>query len=60
MSAATMSAGMRAVALGCAILCTVGALRRIREEERVLRAKFKGEWEEWAKQVRYQLIPGVY
>ena len=55
-----MSVGMRAVALICAVLATVGALRRIQEEETSLRARFKGEWERWAKSVPYRLVPGVY
>lgn len=56
----TMSVGMRTVALVCAMLGTVGAIRRIRDEERALRARFKGEWEAWAERVRYRLVPGVY
>ena len=55
-----VSVGMRTVALVCAILSTVGAIRRIRDEERALRVKFKGEWEAWAERVRYRLVPGVY
>jgi len=55
-----VSVGMRTVALVCAILATVGALRRIRDEERALRARFKGEWEAWAGRVPYRLLPGVY
>ena len=55
-----VSVGMRNVALVCAILATVGAMRRIPDEERMLRARFKGEWEAWAERVRYRLVPGVY
>ena len=55
-----VSAGMRTVALVCAILSTVGAIRRIRDEERALRGRFKGEWEVWAERARYKLVPGVY
>lgn len=56
----SMNAGMRSVALVCAMLGTVGAIRRIRVEERGLRARFKGEWEIWAGKVRYRLVPGIY
>lgn len=55
-----VSVGMRTVALVCAILATVGALRRIREEEQALRTRFKWEWEAWAERVPYKLVPGVY
>jgi protein-S-isoprenylcysteine O-methyltransferase Ste14 len=55
-----VSVAMRTVALVCAILGTVGAVRRIRDEERALRVRFKGEWEAWAGRVRYRLVPGVY
>ncbi|KAI9461097.1 hypothetical protein HD554DRAFT_1527211 [Boletus coccyginus] len=55
-----VSFGMRHVALVCAILATGGAVRRIPDEERMLRARFKGEWEVWAERVRYKLVPGVY
>jgi len=58
--AGSVSAGMRSVALACAVLATVAALRRIAGEERALRARFKGEWETWTQVVRYKLVPGIY
>lgn len=57
---AGVSVGMRTVALVCAMLATLGALRRIRDEERALRTRFKGEWEAWAERVQYKLAPGVF
>ncbi|KAH7911729.1 hypothetical protein BJ138DRAFT_886460 [Hygrophoropsis aurantiaca] len=33
---------------------------RISKEDEMMRAGFKDEWSEWARRVRYCLIPGVY
>ncbi|KAI0365386.1 hypothetical protein BV20DRAFT_1056456 [Pilatotrama ljubarskyi] len=38
----------------------VGMVRRVPKEDAVLRKEFGGQWEEWAKRVRYALIPYVY
>ncbi|KAG0696454.1 hypothetical protein DFH29DRAFT_812965 [Suillus ampliporus] len=38
----------------------VSLVRRIREEEEVVKSFSRDEWETWAKVVRYQLIPGIY
>ncbi|KAG8220625.1 hypothetical protein J3R82DRAFT_2883 [Butyriboletus roseoflavus] len=55
-----VSVWMRTLALVCAILSTVGAVWRIRDEERALKARFKGEWEAWAERVQYKLFPGLH
>ena len=54
-----VSVWMRSVALVCAILSTLGAVRRIRDEERSLKMRFKGEWVGWAERIQYRLVPGV-
>ncbi|KAF9035277.1 hypothetical protein BJ165DRAFT_1511098 [Panaeolus papilionaceus] len=33
---------------------------RMKQEEEMLRKKFGKEWEDWAKRVRFMLLPGVY
>ncbi|OBZ75810.1 putative protein-S-isoprenylcysteine O-methyltransferase [Grifola frondosa] len=33
---------------------------RVNEEDRVLREKFGGEWDAWARRTKYKLIPFVY
>ncbi|KAI0646287.1 ICMT-domain-containing protein [Trametes meyenii] len=38
----------------------VQIVSRVNKEDAVLREKFGAEWEAWAKQARYQLIPFVY
>ncbi|KAG6895811.1 hypothetical protein C0992_012312 [Termitomyces sp. T32_za158] len=38
---------------------TVGLLRRMPEEDRLLKAKFGKEWEDWARRVPWWLVPGV-
>ncbi|KAG2362357.1 hypothetical protein BDR07DRAFT_1407093 [Suillus spraguei] len=35
-------------------------MRRINQEEDVVRSMFGDEWQRWAKVVRYRLIPGIY
>ncbi|KAF8124147.1 hypothetical protein EV363DRAFT_1271670 [Boletus edulis] len=55
-----VSVGTRTVALVCTMLGTVGTIRRMQDEERSLRARFKGEWEAWAQRVPYKFVPGVY
>ncbi|KAF5319617.1 hypothetical protein D9619_008569 [Psilocybe cf. subviscida] len=49
------------VYLGFGLLPTLFVtLGRLRKEEDMLRASFGKEWEEWARQVPYKVIPGVY
>ncbi|KAG6910482.1 hypothetical protein DXG01_010407 [Tephrocybe rancida] len=38
----------------------VSLLQRMPEEDRLMRASFGSEWEEWARRVPYWLIPGIY
>ncbi|KAI0365388.1 ICMT-domain-containing protein [Pilatotrama ljubarskyi] len=38
----------------------VGMLRRVAKEDAVLRQEFGEQWEEWARKVRYALLPYVY
>ncbi|KAH7911532.1 hypothetical protein BJ138DRAFT_906417 [Hygrophoropsis aurantiaca] len=33
---------------------------RIPREDEMLHKRFRGEWEDWAHQVRYRLIPGIW
>lgn len=47
------------LALGIASLVP-SAVHRASIEDKVLRNEFGKEWEEWAKVVRYQLLPGVF
>ncbi|KAF9231819.1 hypothetical protein BU15DRAFT_55695 [Melanogaster broomeanus] len=35
-------------------------LRRMPEEDRMLKRAFGKDWERWAERVRYRLVPGVY
>ncbi|KAG6852720.1 hypothetical protein C0991_009584 [Blastosporella zonata] len=35
-------------------------VQRIPEEDRLMKSSFGKEWEEWARRVRYRLIPGIY
>ncbi|KAF9231817.1 hypothetical protein BU15DRAFT_55704 [Melanogaster broomeanus] len=37
-----------------------GILRRMPEEDRMMKRAFGKDWERWAERVRYRLIPGVY
>ncbi|KAF9230359.1 hypothetical protein BU15DRAFT_91127 [Melanogaster broomeanus] len=37
-----------------------GILRRMPEEDRMMKRAFGRDWERWAERVRYRLIPGVY
>ncbi|KAG6910481.1 hypothetical protein DXG01_010406 [Tephrocybe rancida] len=38
----------------------VSLLQRMPDEDRLMKAAFKSEWEEWALRVPYSLIPGIY
>lgn len=46
-------------ALWAAYVCT-GMVLRTRTEDRLLRAEFGEEWEEYARRVQYRLVPYVY
>jgi protein-S-isoprenylcysteine O-methyltransferase Ste14 len=35
-------------------------LARMNKENTMMKKEFGKEWEEWAKNVPYQLVPGVY
>ena len=53
----------RAVAIANFVYCLVGTanlMRRVGEEDRVLRKEFGKEWEAWAGRTRFRLIPFVY
>ncbi|KAG1800018.1 uncharacterized protein BJ212DRAFT_1468365 [Suillus subaureus] len=41
-------------------LATWGSISRPAVEDEMLRRALGEEWENWAKEVRYRLIPGVY
>ncbi|KAG1819053.1 uncharacterized protein BJ212DRAFT_70633 [Suillus subaureus] len=38
----------------------ISLVRRIDQEEEVVKSMFGDEWQRWAKVVRYRLIPGIY
>ncbi|KAG6808592.1 hypothetical protein H0H92_003613 [Tricholoma furcatifolium] len=38
----------------------VNLLQRVPEEDKLMKATFKKEWEEWARKVPYGLLPGIY
>jgi protein-S-isoprenylcysteine O-methyltransferase Ste14 len=47
----------------CLFLITAGAWASIRRppvEDKMLQRAFGKEWEEWAKKVKYRLLPGIY
>lgn len=41
-------------------LLMISVVFRVSQEDQLLRSAFRGEWERWAKAVRYRLIPGIY
>ncbi|KAG1813892.1 uncharacterized protein BJ212DRAFT_1274857 [Suillus subaureus] len=41
-------------------LLMISVVFRVSQEDQVLKSTFRGEWEKWAKAVRYRLIPGIY
>jgi len=41
-------------------IATFTLLRRIDQEEQVIKSHFGDEWKRWAKVVKYRLIPGIY
>ncbi|KAG2138048.1 uncharacterized protein EDB93DRAFT_1242140 [Suillus bovinus] len=55
--------GVIPVVAGTSVVCTVvnfGLFRRTKEEDELMHSTFKGEWEAWARKVKYRIIPGVY
>jgi protein-S-isoprenylcysteine O-methyltransferase Ste14 len=53
----------QAAALAFALLVgliTSGLLKRMSKEDDALRSTFGLEWDEWAKNVRWQLVPGLF
>ena len=55
--------GVRTVALAWLMeraIAVTSLLRRISHEEEVVKSKFGDEWRNWAKIVRYRVIPGIY
>jgi len=38
----------------------ISLLRRINQEEEIVKSLFGDEWKSWAKVVRHRLIPGIY
>ncbi|KAF9010652.1 hypothetical protein BDQ17DRAFT_1234523, partial [Cyathus striatus] len=38
---------------------TTGLLRRLAKEEEAMKNLFPVEWDQWARNVRYKLVPGV-
>jgi protein-S-isoprenylcysteine O-methyltransferase Ste14 len=41
-------------------LLMISVVFRVSQEDQLLKSAFRGEWERWAKAVRYRLIPGIY
>lgn len=41
-------------------ITVISLMRRINQEEEVVKSMFGDEWQRWAKVVRYRLIPGIY
>jgi len=55
--------GLKAIVLAWLMERTITAIsliRRISEEEEVVKSNFGDDWKSWAEAVRYQLIPGIY
>ncbi|KAG1891972.1 hypothetical protein F4604DRAFT_1696661 [Suillus subluteus] len=55
--------GVKLVLLGWLLERTItvtSLLRRINQEDKVVKSMFGDEWQRWAKVVRYRLIPGIY
>jgi len=53
----------RVLAAMCFFMFTAGVstgIRRVPMEDRILHGALGEEWENWAKRVKYRLIPGVY
>lgn len=55
--------GLKAVLLAWLMertITVISLVRRINQEEEVVKSMFGDEWQRWAKVVRYRLIPGIY
>lgn len=39
---------------------TIGIVIRVRQEDGILRAEFQQQWDMWAKDTRYRLIPYIF
>ncbi|KAA1477600.1 hypothetical protein DENSPDRAFT_919017 [Dentipellis sp. KUC8613] len=49
-----------AVVLGGVGWVMAGFVKRVRIEDALMRGAFGGEWEEWARRVRWRIVPGVF
>lgn len=52
--------GLLATFVGQTLFTLMGLMKRMREEDGLLRKEFGAEWDEWAKRVPYLLLPGLY
>ncbi|KAG2153582.1 uncharacterized protein EDB93DRAFT_1082412 [Suillus bovinus] len=41
-------------------LLMISAVLRVSQEDEILKSTFSSEWERWAEEVKYRLIPGIY
>jgi protein-S-isoprenylcysteine O-methyltransferase Ste14 len=46
--------------LGVGMLTVLGLVKRMKTEDEMMKAHFGKEWEDWARTVRWRLIPGIY
>jgi protein-S-isoprenylcysteine O-methyltransferase Ste14 len=53
------SRGAAFMTFGNFAVCIAWLFVRMRKEDAMLREQFGTRWEEWARQVRYKLVPGV-
>jgi len=44
----------------CGMFILHALIVRIKKEEMMLRERFGKRWDQWAKQVPYKLVPGLY
>lgn len=44
----------------CIAHISVAAVIRTRQEDRVLQAEFRKQWDIWASNTRYRLVPSIY
>ncbi|KAG6860867.1 hypothetical protein C0995_006547 [Termitomyces sp. Mi166 len=58
--ATTMGKGFIGTFMAVYVKMWVSLLQRMPEEDKLMRASFGKEWEDWARRVPYWLIPGVY
>jgi protein-S-isoprenylcysteine O-methyltransferase Ste14 len=52
--------GTALVQVALVAIVSSGLVARIRKEDDALRKTFGKQWDEWATQVPYKLIPGIY